>query len=134
MSENKKSYFNDNQRMGRIGPRPLWVLKLSIVIRAIHQIGAAVFLAAYLLDDIPAVPPDYLLLAVISGVFLLFTEWLRHRQIHRELSGLGTMVKLLLLGVGFHGLLPQTATVVCAFLVASICSHAPKQFRHRLLY
>ena len=134
MTENNKSFFNDDQRMGRIGPRPFWVLKVSIMIRAIHQIGAAVFLAAYLLDDIPAVPPAYLLLAVISGVALLLTEWLRHRQIHRELSGLGTMIKLLLLGIGFHGLLPETATVICAFLVASICSHAPKQFRHRLLF
>lgn len=134
MSENKESLRHETQRLGRIGPRPFWVLKLSIVIRAIHQVGAAVFLVAYLLDDIPAVPPVYLLLALISGVALLFTEWLRHREIYRELSGLSTFVKLLLLGIAFHGYLPQTATVVCAFLLASISSHAPKQYRHRVLF
>ena len=134
MSENKETFHHEAQRLGKIGPRPLWVLKLSILIRAVHQVGAAVFLVAYLLDDIPAVPQAYFLLALITGVALLFTEWLRHREIYRELSGLSTFVKLLLLGIAFHGFLPQTATVVCAFLLASICSHAPKQFRHRVLF
>lgn len=134
MSENKEYHRNETHQLGRIGPRPLWVLKLSILIRAIHQVGAAVFLAAYLLDYIPAVPPAYLFLALITGVALLFTEWLRHREIYRELSGLGTFIKLVLLGIAFHGFLPQTLTVVCAFLLASVCSHAPKQYRHRLLF
>jgi hypothetical protein len=134
MSENKEPLRHETHRLGRIGQRPMWVLALSICIRAIHQVGAAVFLVAYLLDDIPAVPPVYLSLALISGVALLFTEWLRHREIYRELSGLGTFIKLILLGIAFHGLLPQTATVICAFLLASICSHAPKQYRHRLLF
>ena len=134
MSENREPSYHETHRLGRIGSRPLWVLKLSIAIRAIHQIGAAVFLVSYLLDDIPAVPPAYLFLVMFTGFALLFTEWLRHREIYRELSGLGTFVKLILLGVAFHGFLPQTATVVCAFLLASICSHAPKQFRHRVLY
>ncbi len=134
MSGNKEPLHQETQRLGRIGPRPLWVLKLSILIRAIHQVGAAVFLTAYLLEDIPAVPPVYLLLAFISGAALLFTEWLRHREIYRELSGMATFVKLLLLGIAFHGFLPQTATIVCAFLLASVASHAPKQYRHRVLF
>lgn len=120
--------------MGKIGPRPLWVLKLSILIRAIHQIGAAVFLVAYLLDTVPVVPPFYFLLTILSGGALMFTEWLRHREIYRELTGLSTFIKLILIGAAFHNILPQTATVVAAFLLASICSHAPKQYRHRVFF
>jgi NhaP-type Na+/H+ or K+/H+ antiporter len=134
MSANKENPGHETPQQGRIGPRPFWVLKLSILIRALHQVGAAVFLAAYLLDDIPAVPQMYLYLALISGVALFFTEWLRHREIYRELSGLGTFIKLLLLGTAFHGFLPQTAAIIGAFLLASICAHAPKQYRHRVLF
>ena len=120
--------------MGRIGHRPYWVLNLSIVIRAIHQVGAAVVLATFLLGSDDGPPLAYLVLASLSGILLLFTEWMRHRQIMRELSGLVTMVKLLLLGAAYHAFLPQTGTVVLAFLLASVGSHAPKLLRHRLLY
>lgn len=120
--------------MGRIGNRPYWVLNLSIGIRAVHQIGAAVFLTAYLLDEIVHPPVQFFLLAVISGFVLVFAEWLRHRQMFRELSGIITMAKLVLIGCAYHGLLPTTPTIVVAFLLASIGSHAPKLIRHRLLY
>ena len=36
------------QALGRTEHRPSWVLGLSIVIRAAHQVGAAIFLAATL--------------------------------------------------------------------------------------
>ncbi|MFN2354598.1 MAG: hypothetical protein ABR512_08760 [Desulfopila sp.] len=118
---------------GRIGNRPYWVLQLSIVIRALHQIGAAVFLASFLLDGRDSPPTLYLLLAVISGVALVVTEWLRHRQMYRELSGMATIAKLILLGLAVHNILPAAAMVTIAFVLASICAHAPKHIRHRLL-
>ena len=121
-------------RMGKIGDRPAWALNFSLLIRAAHQVGAAVFLAAYLLDAIPGPPTLYVLLAVVSGALLLVTEWLRHRQIHRELSGMITLLKLLLLGAAYHAFLPGLETVLLAFLIASIGAHAPKKVRHRLLY
>jgi NhaP-type Na+/H+ or K+/H+ antiporter len=121
-------------RQGKIGDRPFWILKLSILLRAIHQIGAAVFLASYLLDAIPRPSIFYVLLTVCSGVALFFMEWMRHREIYRELSGASTFVKLVLLGLAYHAVFPPTPTVVTAFLIASIASHAPKQYRHRLLY
>lgn len=121
-------------KMGRIGYRPYWILNLSIVIRAVHQIGAAVFLAAYLLDAIPEPPQVYVTIAFLSGALLLATECLRHRQIFRELSGAITMVKLLLLGAASHGLLPVQGTVLLVFFIASVGSHAPKKVRHRLLF
>ena len=120
--------------MGRIGDRPYWVLLLSVGIRAVHQVGAALFLATLILG-MAAQPPRWILLfTVLSGLALLVTEWLRHRQLWRELSGLATMIKLGSLGAAYHQLLPAQPTVLVIFLLASICAHAPKNIRHRLLY
>jgi hypothetical protein len=127
------SCANDH-KMGRIGSRPYWVLNCSLAIRAAHQVGAAVFLAAYLLDALPGPPKIYLGIVLVSGLLLMFTEWLRHRQIFRELAGVITLVKILLLGAAYHGYLPPSATVLLAFVMASIGTHAPKKVRHRLLY
>jgi hypothetical protein len=134
MRDGAGSGRENSERMGRIGDRPYWVLNCSILIRALHQVGAAVFLAAYLLDAIPGPPMAYVLVALFSGGLLLGTEWLRHRQIFRELAGMITIVKLLLLGAAYHGFLPLPATVLLAFLIASIGAHAPKKVRHRLLF
>lgn len=124
----------EGKRMGRIGNRPYWVLNISILIRALHQVGAAVFLATFLLDDIDRPPSAYLIIVFGSGLALFLAEWMRHRQICRELSGLTTLVKLLLLGAAYHGFLPAPIAVLLAFVLASISSHAPKLIRHRLLF
>jgi hypothetical protein len=100
----------------------------------LHQIGAAVFLAAYLLDAIPGPPVVYVLVALFSGGVLLVAEWRRHRQICREVSGVITMVKIVLIGAAYHGFLPLRETVLLAFAIASVGSHAPKNLRHRLLF
>jgi len=120
-------------QLGKIGDRPYWVLLFSVLVRALHQVGAAVFLAVVLVLDKPA-PGTYVQLAYWTGALLAVTEWLRHRQMYRELSGVGTVLKLLLIGAGLHGLLPLKFAVMAAFLVASVCSHLPKNLRHRLLY
>jgi Ni/Fe-hydrogenase subunit HybB-like protein len=134
MTEQENREKSDNIQLGRTGYRPFWVLKLSICIRALHQVGAAVFLTAFLLNEIPSPPPLYLLLAILSGIALLIVESMRHRQMLRELSGLSTFIKLLLLGAAYHGLLPVVPTILAAFILASISSHAPKLYRHRLLF
>jgi hypothetical protein len=120
--------------MGRIGDRPYWVLSLSIVIRALHLVGAAVFLSSYMLQDCAPAPKSYQLLAFVSGAGLFFTEWLRHRQICRELAGTSTLLKLVLLGGAYHGLLPARPSVLLVFVLAALASHAPKLVRHRLLF
>lgn len=120
--------------MGRIGSRPYWVLSLSIVIRALHQLGAAVFLASFLFTESVFLPPVYLYLVFVTGFALVFTEWLRHRQLFREVSGIATSVKLILLGAAYHHFFPMTGTVIITFFLASICSHAPKNIRHRLVF
>lgn len=114
--------------------RPYWVLNLSVLIRAVHQVGAAVFLATYLIDGIAHPPSFYLVLVFVSGMALLFTEWLRHRQLYRELSGVTTACKLLLLGAAYHGLLSAPIAVLLAFVLASVGAHVPKKVRHRLLF
>ncbi len=112
----------------------MWVLGLSIMLRAIHQIGAAVFLAAFLIESIHVPPKMYVLIAILSGIALLLTEAVRHRQIYRELAGATTFLKLIILGLAFHNLLPQPPMIVVAFVIASLGAHAPKVYRHRLLY
>ena len=121
-------------KMGRIGDRPYWALILSILTRAAHQVGAAIFLTVYLLDLIPEPPLIFVVIALVSGSLLMVAEWLRHRQIFRELSGMITLVKILLLGAAYHGFLPLPETVLLAFVIASIGAHAPKKVRHRLLF
>jgi len=133
VAKNQSEGCADN-KMGRIGHRPYWVLCLSILLRAVHQVGAAVFLASFLLDEIVHPPSFYLVLVMGSGVALLFAEWLRHRQIYRELSGVSTFVKIVLLGAAFHGFVSAPATVLLVFVLASIGSHTPKLVRHRMLF
>lgn len=120
--------------MGRIGDRPYWVYLLSIPVRVVHLVGAAVFLAGYLLDTLPGPPMVYVVVALVSGGLLLGIEWWRHRQCFRELSGLLTLMKILLLGAAYHGFLPLQGTVLLAFGIASLGAHAPKKLRHRLLF
>lgn len=121
-------------QLGKVGGRPYWVLSLSVVIRALHQIGAAVFLTAYLFHWGDELPFAYTILAVITGFVLVFTEWLRHRQLYREVAGVVTMSKCLLLGAAIHGFFPAIPLIVLAFVLASLGAHAPKNIRHRLLY
>lgn len=134
MGETRKSVMCEENKMGRIGNRPYWVLNFSILVRAVHQVGAAVFLATFLLDEIVHPPSFYLVIVFGSGVALFLAEWMRHRQICRELSGVCTIVKLLLLGAAYHGYLVASVTVLSAFLLASVGAHAPKKVRHRLLF
>jgi hypothetical protein len=125
---------NSELKLGPVGPRPYWVVLVSVVIRATHQIGSAVYLSSFLLDNIVGPPAFYLWLAVITGLALVGTEAMRHRALYREFAGLATMLKVVLLGIAFHGYLPETATVVAAFFVAALAAHLPKNIRHRLVF
>ena len=121
-------------RLGRVGERSSAVLLSSIAIRAGHQVGAAIFLTYYLLGTQDRLPLFATILALTSGVALVATEWLRHRQLFREVAGLVTLGKCMLLGAAVHGVLPGMPTVLLAFVLASMGAHAPKQIRHRLLF
>jgi hypothetical protein len=121
-------------RMGRVGDRPYWIYIFSIFVRAVHQVGAAVFLASFLFNDVLVLPRLYLIIASVSGLILLGAEALKHRQMLRELLGVSTLIKLVILGLVYHGWIPGTLPVLFAFVLSSLCSHAPKSIRHRLLF
>jgi len=133
--ENKKDIKEAGKvRLGRVADRPYWVLILSIFIRAVHQVGAAVFLGSFLLVDSRQLPQLYLVIASVTGVVLLATEGLRHRQLFKELSGVATIIKLIILGLVYHAGLPAKPSVLFIFICAAVFSHAPKSIRHRLLF
>ena len=125
---------NESPAMGPVAPRPYWLVLISVVIRALHQVGAAVYLSSFLLAGIIGPPAVYLWLSIITGVALVVTEGMRHRALYREVAGLATLIKLVLLGIAYHGYLPQTAMVTLAFFIAAIAAHLPKNLRHRLIF
>lgn len=134
MADRKSTSHNRNSSLGQTADRPYWIWMISIFIRALHQVGAAVFLAVFLLPGRPDLPLFYLILAAVTGMLLMATEMLRHRQLLREPAGLTTLVKLLLMGMAFHGWAPEVPAVLTAFLVAAMFAHAPKHIRHRRLF
>ena len=124
----------DKDRLGRTVQRPYWLLTMSILLRACHQVGAAVFFCSLMFASGNHFPHWSSYLSVVSGVFLLAAEAMRHRQIYREVSGLVTIIKCGLIGAAVHGVLPAGPTVLVAFLAASVGAHAPKNIRHRLIF
>ncbi|WP_050769964.1 hypothetical protein [Desulfuromonas acetoxidans] len=124
----------NDEKIGVIADRPYCFVYVSLISRALHQLGAAIFLATYVLSatDSPAWRIS-LMLTVVSGMVLLGSEAIRHRQFLREVFGLSTLFKLVLVGFAHHGWLPAIPSVTVAFLLASLISHAPKAVRHRLL-
>ncbi|WP_303720125.1 hypothetical protein [Malonomonas rubra] len=130
-----KKRRNKHDKLGIIADRPYWMVYVSLASRAVHQIGAAVFLATYILSpDNTHAWKVSLLVAAISGFLLLGVEAIRHRQFLREVFGLTTIFKLVLVGFAHHGWLPAIPSVSVAFLIASLVSHAPKAVRHRLMF
>lgn len=124
----------NNTKIGRIGDRPLWMRHLSVPVRALHLVGVAVLLAAYLLHIPGGAPQPYLWMAVVTGLLLMGADALQHRQLLRELTGVVTLVKILVFGAAFHGFFPLLETTLLLFIVAAITAHAPKHVRHRLLF
>jgi CHASE2 domain-containing sensor protein len=76
----------------------------------------------------------YLVLAGVTGVLLMTTEMLRHRQLLREPAGLTTLVKLVLMAMAIHGWLPAAPAMLTAFVLAAFFAHAPKHIRHLRLF
>ncbi len=134
MAVEKSNKHTQDSRLGQTADRPYWIWLVSIFIRAIHQVGAAVFLAVFLLPGRPELPRTYLVLAIVTGGLLMVFEMLRHRQLLREPAGLATLVKLVLMGMALHGWLPGAPAMLTAFVLAAIFAHAPKHIRHRRLF
>ena len=121
-------------KIGVIADRPYYFVYVSLVSRAIHQLAAAIFLATYILGGNNAQAWRIsLMIAAVSGFVLLGAEAIRHRQFLREVFGLTTLFKVILIGLAHHGWLAEIPSVTIAFLLASLVSHAPKAVRHRLI-
>ncbi len=121
-------------KMGRIGYRPPWVRHLSLGVRAFHLLGGAVILATFLLPASVGPPLFYLWMTLGSGALLMAGDWMQHRQLARELTGVVTLAKVVVFGAAYHGFLPTREVVVLVFIAATITAHAPKKVRHRLLF
>ena len=134
MDDQINSNESNGVRMGKKADRPYWVLILSILVRAAHQIGAGVFLSSFLFKGSITLPGFYLVLVLVSGGMLLITESIRHRQFFREVIGISTIIKLILIGMAVHGGIAVKFLVVTSFVLASVCSHMPKKARHRLIF
>lgn len=134
MQHRPKNESDKNAKIGRIDERPAWVRHLSLPVRALHQLGAAVILATWLFDGPSVGAGLFLALTLVSGGLLMAGDWMQHRQLLRELVGVATLGKILLFGVAYHGFLPRGTTVVLVFLGAAMVAHAPRKIRHRLLF
>jgi hypothetical protein len=134
MKKTDRDTSSSSLSLGRTEHRPYWVLLCSVAVRAAHQIGAAVFLTSFLFTGMVIPAGNYTWLAVISGFVLLATEGMRHREMYREVSGVATGIKCVLIALAVHGLLPGTPLIITAFILASLAAHAPKNIRHKLLY
>ncbi len=134
MNTDRKTNSNKikNVRLGRTTDRPYWMMMLSLIVRTVHQIGAAVCLGAFLLGA--DLPWPYLILAGTSGCLQMLTEALRHRQLLREAAGVVTLIKTGIIGMALHGWIPAVPGLLFVFALASFYSHAPKTIRHRIWF
>lgn len=114
----------------RTKPAPHWRW-LAIVLRTLHLVGVVMTGAALAGRAGPAMPGIALMFA--SGAALFAVDVWRHPPLWREVAGL--CVGLKLLAVASMALLPSAAQGLFWLLVvvSSLVSHAPHEFRHRLL-
>ncbi len=130
MAESRKP---EKPTLGRTWYRPLWLFWGSLLVRTAHLLAVALFLGSVVFGHQRA--SLWLVWAAMgSGLLLIVTEGVRHREMYREFFGVVTMVKCLLLGAAMHQLLPQLPVFFVVFVVAALAAHAPKQLRHRLLW
>jgi hypothetical protein len=113
-------------------PRPSRIRIGSVFVRAAHLLAAGVVAGGILLGVVGGVPHIWWILAGASGVLMMVVEFIQHRELHREIAGWSTLLKLLLIGGIFA--VPAAAApslMASAFLVAVVGAHAPRSWRHR---
>jgi hypothetical protein len=125
--------MEEDTGLGRTGERPSWIRSGSVFVRAVHLLAASAVLGAGLWEIPGPRTCPWWIAAAASGLLLLAAEALRHRELHREVCGLATALKLVLLGGA--AALPAGAPwlLSAAFVVAVLGAHFPKRWRHRKL-
>jgi hypothetical protein len=116
------------------GDRHRWIRTGSVLVRAVHLLGASAVAGVYLLAVHGVDARGWWIVAGASGVVLLLAELLRHPELWREVGGWATIVKLALIGLVL--VLPAAALwlMSTAFIVAVLGAHAPRRWRHRKLF
>ncbi len=119
----------DRSRLAPTSERPYAIYLGSVFVRALHLLAAGTILGAYLLGAGRENLPTFHAIVALTGGMLVVSEWMGHRELYRQLSGISILTKLILLG-----LLPifpdyGAPLVVTAFLFSAITSHLPKKLR-----
>jgi hypothetical protein len=111
--------------------RPFWMRAGSVFVRAAHLVAVAAVGGVALLGLESRTPHAWWIVAGLSGLLLLAAEVFHHPELHRELAGWCTVLKLVLVGLVF--LLPAAAPwwMGAAVVVAALGAHSPKRWRHR---
>jgi hypothetical protein len=106
----------------------------SVFVRAAHLLAASAVAGAFLLAVEDARLLGWWIAAAASGLLLLVFEFLRHRELYREIAGWSTILKLLL--IGLIPAVPAAAVwlMSAAFVVAVLGAHLPRGIRHRKLF
>ena len=117
---------------GRAGDRRRPVRSASVFIRAAHILAACAVAGGYFLGA--PVAHSWWILAGVTGVLLLGAEFLQHRELHREVAGWSTILKLIL--IGCIPAAPPAAPwlMSAAVILAAVGAHAPKKWRHGRLF
>jgi hypothetical protein len=124
----------NGSRLGKAGDRPSWIRNGSVFIRAAHLLAASAIAGAYLGNVEVTVAHVWWLVAGVSGMLLLATEFLWHRDLLREPAGWATIIKLLLVG-GIPAVPCAAGWLISgAIVVAALGAHAPRRWRHRRLF
>lgn len=102
---------------------------ISIFLRSLHLIGIAGIGAAFLFDVSNEKWLPYMIIVVATGSAMILLEACNNGIWLIQLSGLFTLLKLLILSMTFVvGLHPYILFAV--ILISGFTSHAPARFRH----
>ena len=107
---------------------------LRTVVRAVHILAGGVYVGGHVFAQPPAALEAWFLAAVASGLLLLAADIHASCAVLVELRGLMVLAKLALLFC--VALCPGYAVplLFMVVLVGAISSHAPREFRHRLVF
>jgi len=123
-----------DRNLGRTSDRPSFIRTGSVFVRATHLLPASVVAGACVLSVEAEGIRAWWIATAVTGAVLLAAEYARHRDLHREVAGWATLIKLVL--VGGIALAPAAGPwlMSVAFVVAVVGAHAPRGWRHRRLF
>lgn len=106
---------------------------LGVMLRTLHLLGVCGLMGGVLFRGEAVEWLPYLQLTLVSGIALMLTEIWENPGFLYEVRGAVLGLKFALLGI--MALAPDLALpiLIAVVVVSGVTSHAPKNFRHRLL-